>query len=206
MLDVPGGLPTLNNVRQKGDLPMMYALNDVTPIGRFNSEDEAKAACPGVERLWFVRSAADVEQLTEPEMRLLRATLKVLASGQPVEDMRVAATELRDSDPELNHRQKDKGKAAKLLMEALEAHSFNQSVKRRVRHRMSAKKYIRSLFPTISTVVWATALNTDHAYSDSAIATAISDLKNPKYAGDEGVIVIERKKSDDGLVYYERVG
>lgn len=73
--------------------------------------------------------------------------------------------------------------------------------------KTNVKDHLRKLFSRVGkrfTLEQTVRIDDELAYNAMSITTAISDLKNPKYAGGE-VIIIERKKVGDEI-HYERVG
>jgi len=103
---------------------MLYILKDTIPVGRFRDEISAQRArdALGIEsKCWFVHKVDDLLQLSEPEIRLVRAALRV---KQPVDDLKKAAAELCSTHPVLSKRMRSKKAAADLLMAELTAHDF----------------------------------------------------------------------------------
>jgi len=196
-----------------------YLIHDVTPVGRFDSKAAAAAArdALGIERdALIVSSVEDLTGLKISDMRLMRAALRV---PRPVSDMRAAATKLAENDPDLARRIKDKPVAARALLKALEAHDFvpvstavkngkkPAAKKKEAKARPSAKRHLRTLFARKGSEHTLDEMMADGSdkFTRSAVMTAVSDLKNPKYCGPDGEITIERLKDREDNVY-KRVG
>lgn len=68
----------------------------------------------------------------------------------------------------------------------------------------NAKDYIRSQFVDIGGIVDHDTLFKHDKFTPSALSTAISDLKNEKYAGPGGTMKVTKSKRSDGVVIYTR--
>lgn len=109
-----------------------YVMNDVIPVGRFPSDAAARKAVslmdPG--QMWYVRTAEDLEQMTEPEYRLMRAVLQLLAErkdGTTPTDLKEQAKAMMLKDPVLSLRIMKKEQGAQLLFDALQLHDFGKT-------------------------------------------------------------------------------
>lgn len=195
----------------------------MTVAGYFTDKASLQKAAKKDDGAVVVTNPADIaEALTEPQMRRIRADIAARLEG--AEDPESLGGHLFRTSVEYNTKTKKPAQAQKLFdalreyadyidQQEVEGESGvtgdfenelrEQAPKAPRAPRMNVKKHLRDLFPAVGVQLSQDDVVGD--YSQVSITTALSDLRNEKYAGAEGTINIKRLKLEDGTLHYARI-
>lgn len=194
-------------------MSIYFVMTGYVPAGRFASPEEADALMSSIgDDAALLSSPEELFEAykgSEAELRKIRTALTVMKDParklRREGDLELAMKEEAETNKELQKRYKGDDKGAAVTWEMLLAHDFSvRDDEGNMPKKIGAKDFIRTKFPNIGDRVSFEDLQENGARSIVTLRTAITDLKNDKYCGKGGLLILDARKVE-GKIVYERI-